>query len=70
MPPTAQDDRGKITFYYHLMNQEQCLEEAQGDAGIGAQVRPYPEQKPSPLEGKMTAQRVFPLQVSLVSFSL
>lgn len=52
------------------MNQEQCLEEAQGDAGIGAQVRPYPEQKPSPLEGKMTAQRVFPLQVSLVSFSL
>lgn len=34
MPLIAQDDRGKITFYYHLMNQEQCLEEALGDAGV------------------------------------
>lgn len=42
MPPTAQDDRGKITFYYHLMNQEQCLEKAQGDAGIGAQAASTP----------------------------
>lgn len=27
----AQDDRGKITFYYHLMIQGKCLEEAVGD---------------------------------------
>lgn len=36
MPPISQGDRGKITFYYHLMNQEQCLEEALGDGGIEA----------------------------------
>jgi len=30
----AQDDRGKITFYYHLMNQGKCLEKTLGDTGF------------------------------------
>lgn len=37
----AQDDRGKITFYYHLMIQGKCLEEAVGDTDVSVAVRGF-----------------------------
>lgn len=35
----ARDDRGKITFYYHLMIQGERLGEAVGDTDISVAVR-------------------------------